>query len=82
MISGGNACFFNNCNKAKFNHFEYSTETLNNEYKRDKKNNLKINIPENYFLDDNPSQKPINCWNENAMIFYNNWLNEIFFHNK
>ena len=65
-----------------FNHFEYSTETLNNEYKRDKKNNLKINIPENYFLDDNPSQKPINGWNENAMIFYNNWLNEIFFHNK
>ena len=65
-----------------FNHFEYSTGTLNDEYSRDKKNNLNINIPENYYPKNNPKNKPINCWSENAIIFYNNWLNEIFFINK
>ena len=65
-----------------FNHFEYSTGTLNDEYSRDKKNNFNINIPENYYPKNNPKNKPINCWSENAIIFYNNWLNEIFFINK
>ena len=65
-----------------FNHFEYSTKTLELEYKRDKKRGLNVNIPINYFIDDNPNDKPINCWNKNAIIFYNNWLNQFFFHNK
>ena len=58
-----------------FNHFEYEANTLLNEYVRDKKSNMEIDIPINYFPNDNPKKTPVNCWVENGVVFFNNWLN-------
>ena len=56
-------------------HPEYDAQTLNNEYKRDVAAGKKINIPENYFPDDNPLLEPIVTWRSHANLLYSNWLN-------
>lgn len=56
-------------------HSEYDAQTLNNEYKRDVAAGKKINIPENYFPDDNPLLEPIVTWRSHANLLYSNWLN-------
>ncbi len=56
-------------------HLEYDEDTLANEYQRDLDKGLKIQMPENYFTDDDPS-KPIHSkWRSTAHLFYSNWLN-------
>ena len=65
-----------------FNHFEYDSGTLNEEYQRDLKNNqiagASIQIPVNYFPDDDPAQPPLNRWRSHAHLLYGNWINEIY----
>ncbi len=56
-------------------HLEYDTETLSNEYWRDKNKGLEINIPVNYYPDNNPEKQPKNQWRSTAHLFYSNWLN-------
>lgn len=56
-------------------HSEYDADTLKNEYLRDKAAGLTINIPENYFPDDNPENEPIVTWRSHANLLYSNWLN-------
>ena len=56
-------------------HAEYSRETLNMEYQRDAAKNLPINIPNNYFPENNPDNKPILRWRSAANLLFNNWLN-------
>lgn len=56
-------------------HLEYDTETLANEYFRDKNKGLEIQIPRNYFPDDDSSKKPLNTWRSTAHLFFSNWLN-------
>ncbi len=56
-------------------HLEYDTETLANEYWRDKNKGLEIHIPRNYFPDDDNTKKPANTWRSTAHLFYSNWLN-------
>ncbi|WP_159520532.1 homoserine O-acetyltransferase MetA [Sunxiuqinia indica] len=56
-------------------HSEYSRETLSNEYHRDLKKKLPIEVPKNYFPDDDPSQKPIMKWRSAANLLFSNWLN-------
>ncbi len=56
-------------------HAEYSRNTLDNEYKRDKAKNLPIDIPVNYYPDNDPSQKPILKWRSAADLLFTNWLN-------
>jgi homoserine O-succinyltransferase/O-acetyltransferase len=56
-------------------HFEYNSETLNNEYIRDISKGLKIDVPENYYPGNNPDLKPIVKWRANANLFFINWLN-------
>jgi homoserine O-succinyltransferase/O-acetyltransferase len=58
-----------------FNHPEYEAETLANEYKRDIKKGLSIDIPENYFPGNNPKAKPLMRWRAHANLIYSNWLN-------
>ena len=57
------------------NHFEYDTNTLQNEYVRDTNSGMVIDIPKNYFPDNDPNKAPINCWEKDGAIFFNNWLN-------
>lgn len=56
-------------------HPEYDRLTLDNEYKRDTKKGLNPQIPENYYPDDDPTQKPLLKWRGHANTFYTNWLN-------
>ena len=56
-------------------HLEYAVDTLDKEYKRDLSKGLKINIPENYYQDNNPEQNPIFSWKENGDRIYSNWVN-------
>ncbi|MFC3526646.1 homoserine O-succinyltransferase [Paracoccus mangrovi] len=61
-----------------FNHFEYDSTTLKDEYDRDVVAGKPIDVPENYYPDDDPSQPPSNRWRSHAHLLYGNWINEIY----
>jgi homoserine O-succinyltransferase/O-acetyltransferase len=56
-------------------HSEYAPETLDNEYKRDVAKNLLIEIPRNYYPDNNPANQPLVRWRSHANLLFTNWLN-------
>ena len=56
-------------------HLEYAVDTLDKEYKRDLSKGLKIEMPENYYLDNNPEEGPVFSWKENGDKIYSNWVN-------
>jgi homoserine O-succinyltransferase len=56
-------------------HSEYDPETLKDEYERDINKGLKIEVPVNYFPDDDPSKPPRVRWKSHANLLYYNWLN-------
>lgn len=61
-----------------FNHFEYDSTTLKEEYDRDVDAGTPINIPENYYPNDDPTQPPVNRWRSHGHLLYGNWINEIY----
>lgn len=61
-----------------FNHFEYDSTTLKDEYDRDVAAGKPINVPVNYYPDDDPSQTPTNRWRSHAHLLYGNWINELY----
>ena len=61
-----------------FNHFEYDSTTLKQEYDRDVANGTETNIPGNYYPQDDPSLAPQNRWRSHAHLLYGNWINEIY----
>ena len=61
-----------------FNHFEYDSGTLKEEYDRDIANGTPINVPINYYPDDDPSRPPQNRWRSHGHLLYGNWINEIY----
>ena len=56
-------------------HSEYDADTLKKEYFRDKEAGKKIDLPVNYFANDDPSRPPRVTWRSCANLFYSNWLN-------
>lgn len=56
-------------------HSEYDRETLAKEYFRDKEKGLDIEIPYNYFPNDDTNATPRMEWKGTANIIFNNWLN-------
>lgn len=60
------------------NHLEYDSDTLKQEYDRDIANGTPINVPKNYYPDDNPANPPLNRWRSHAHLLYGNWINEIY----
>jgi len=56
-------------------HSEYDYDTLSNEYFRDKAKGHEIDVPVNYFPNDNPSLAPKNIWRGHAHLLFSNWLN-------
>lgn len=56
-------------------HSEYSPMTLDTEYKRDLGKGLPINMPQNYYLDNNPENEPVVRWRSHANLLFTNWLN-------
>jgi len=61
-----------------FNHFEYDSLTLKGEYDRDIANGTPINVPMNYYPNDDPTEHPLNRWRSHAHLLYGNWINEIY----
>jgi len=59
-------------------HLEYDPLTLDKEYKRDVSKGLPIEIPKNYYPDDDPSKTPIVRWRAHANLLFKNWLNYVY----
>jgi len=56
-------------------HSEYDRETLANEYRRDLEKGVDIQLPYNYFPDDDPDNVPLFSWRCTANLMFSNWLN-------
>lgn len=56
-------------------HSEYDRDTIANEYFRDKDKGIDIQIPYNYFPDDDPTKSPEFSWRCTANLMFSNWLN-------
>ena len=56
-------------------HAEYDPMSLKSEYDRDKKAGLDIQIPMNYYPEDDPSRTPVVRWRSVANLLFANWLN-------
>lgn len=56
-------------------HSEYSPFTLDTEYKRDVAKGLDIQLPQNYYLENDPDNEPIVRWRSHANLLFTNWLN-------
>lgn len=56
-------------------HPEYDRVTLDQEYKRDLSKGLPIEMPENYYPDNDSTQKPLLTWRAHGNCMYENWLN-------
>lgn len=61
-----------------FNHLEYDSTTLGEEYARDLAAGGDIQPPANYFPGDNPANPPENRWRSHGALLYGNWINEIY----
>ena len=55
-------------------HMEYAPHTLANEYRRDYGKRSDVDLPVNYFTDDDPDNEPISAWRNSADKFFDNWL--------
>lgn len=56
-------------------HSEYDGLVLKSEYNRDIEKNISIDIPKNYFPENDPEKEPIVKWRSHANLLYSNWLN-------
>lgn len=68
LAEGGKKIFVNG-------HPEYDRYTLQNEYFRDLNKGLPIQVPYNYYPDDDPKNKPLLQWRSHSNNLYSNWLN-------
>jgi homoserine O-succinyltransferase len=62
-------------------HPEYDRLTLDKEYKRDKAKGLPIDLPVNYYPDNDDTKKPLLQWRSHGNILYSNWLNYYVYQN-
>ena len=59
-------------------HPEYDAQTLAQEYFRDLSQGKEIQLPFNYFPEDDPQQEPVLTWRSHANLLYRNWLNYVY----
>lgn len=56
-------------------HSEYDDDTLKKEYDRDIAKGMAMDVPHNYFPNDDPTQPPVNTWRSHANLLFANWIN-------
>ena len=56
-------------------HMEYAPNTLDNEYRRDRGVRDDVDLPRNYYKDNDPDKAPVVSWRAHANLFYSNWIN-------
>ena len=61
-----------------FNHLEYDSDTLKQEYDRDVASGDPIDVPANYYPGDDPTLPPMNRWRSHGHLLYSNWINQIY----
>jgi homoserine O-succinyltransferase/O-acetyltransferase len=61
-----------------FNHIEYDSNSLSDEYFRDVAAGKPIALPQNYFPKDDPERPPENRWRSHAHLLFGNWINELY----
>ncbi|ETX16455.1 homoserine O-succinyltransferase [Roseivivax halodurans JCM 10272] len=61
-----------------FNHLEYDSGTLKEEYDRDVAAGKPINVPANYYPGDDPGLPPQNRWRSHAHLLYGNWISQVY----
>lgn len=61
-----------------FNHIEYDTTSLSDEYWRDRAAGKPIALPANYFPKNDPELPPENRWRSHAHLLFGNWINELY----
>jgi homoserine O-succinyltransferase/O-acetyltransferase len=61
-----------------FNHIEYDTNSLGDEYHRDIEAGKTINLPANYFPGGITTAQPENRWRSHAHLLFGNWINEVY----
>ncbi|OLP60184.1 homoserine O-succinyltransferase [Xaviernesmea oryzae] len=61
-----------------FNHIEYDSTSLQEEYERDVQSGVPIRMPHDYFPHNDPSLPPSNRWRSHAHLFFGNWINDIY----
>lgn len=64
-----------------FGHPEYDRVTLDKEYTRDVAKGIEIEIPKNYYPNDDPTQRPNLSWRAHSNAIYTNWLNYYVYQN-
>jgi homoserine O-succinyltransferase len=61
-----------------FNHIEYDSTSLKEEYDRDMAAGVTIEVPHEYYPDDNPANRPLNRWRSHAHLLFGNWINQVY----
>ncbi|MBO6554447.1 MAG: homoserine O-succinyltransferase [Roseitalea sp.] len=61
-----------------FNHIEYDSTTLAEEYERDVASGTPIDVPHNYYPGDDPACTPLNRWRSHAFLLFGNWINQVY----
>jgi len=61
-----------------FNHIEYDSMSLKEEYDRDVAAGTPIAVPHGYFPEDDPSRQPLNRWRSHAHLLFGNWINQVY----
>ena len=61
-----------------FNHLEYDSTTLADEFHRDVAAGMEIKLPANYFPQDDPARPPVNKWRAHANVLISNWVNVLY----
>lgn len=61
-----------------FNHVEYDSTSLSDEYFRDVDAGVPIKMPHDYFPHNDPTLPPQNRWRSHAHLFFGNWINEMY----
>ena len=56
-------------------HLEYAPDTLDKEYRRDVGKRDDVEMPVNYYMDDNPDNPPLVTWRAHANLLFANWIN-------
>ena len=61
-----------------FNHIEYDSTSLKEEYDRDVAGGVSIEVPHGYYPDNDPARPPLNRWRSHAHLLFGNWINQVY----
>lgn len=61
-----------------FNHIEYDSTSLAEEFERDRAAGMNPPIPYNYYPENDPARQPLNRWRSHAFLLLGNWINQVY----